>query len=135
MQSEVEPVQWWIQLVDSSPLENHDKLRDRLRWFTIVKRFRYVWSESSATPTAIVSQGVGPPPDVYKFLGTVQHLMGRNEYMVFVVMVEADTLDKSSIYHVIVAKNTLARMETGSELLASVKSTVLDVDEELEAGS
>ncbi len=135
MESQVAPLQWWIQLVDSSPLENHDELRDALRWFTGAERYRYIWDETNPTPTAIVAQGNGPPPDIFKCLKDVQPLMGRNEYMVFIMIVEADTLDQSAIYHVVVAKHTIAKVETGRELLAKAKATVLDVDEELAAGS
>ena len=134
MQSEVSPVQWWIQLLESSPLENHDEIRAECHWLTGAERCLVLWDETNPTPTALVLQGEGPPPAIYKFLEGIQHLICRNEYMIFVVMVEAHTLNKAGVYHLVVAKNTIAKVDTGAELLAKAKATVLDVDEELEAG-
>jgi hypothetical protein len=129
------PIQWWVQLVDSSPLENHDELRTACRWFTGAEHFRYEWDMSSTIPTAIAAQGSGAPPDVHALLKSVQHLIGRNEYMIFIVMVEVDTLDPKGVFHVAVTKNTLTQVETGKELLAKAKEVLLDVDEELSAES
>lgn len=135
MESVVAPIQWWIQLLDSSPLENHDDIRAECRWFTGAERCLFLWDANNPTPTAIVAQGEGPPPAVYKFLEGIQHLIGRNEYMIFVVMVEAHTLDQGGVYHIVVAKNTIAKVDTGRELLAEAKAVVLDADEELAAKS
>ena len=134
MQSSVTPVQWWVQLIDSSPLENHDDIRGECCWFTGAEHCLLLWDKNDPTPTAIVAQGNGPPPNVYAFLEGIQHLIGRNEYMVFVIMVESHTLHRAGLYHIVVTHNAIARVETGQELLAKAKATVLDADEELAAG-
>ena len=139
MHSEVMPAQWWVQLVDSSPLEKHDELREAITgWISRLillegVSYRYDWGQGSPVPAALSLQGNDAPPDIYTFLGTIQQFIGRNEYMIFVVMVEADTLNKNALRHVIVTKNALAQVRTGEELLAKAKGVVLDADEEIEA--
>lgn len=138
MQSSIALVSWWIQLIDASPLENHDKLRDRLHSLCCgghAAHHRLVWDKHNSTPTAFTMQGYGTPYDFYKYLGTLQHLIGRNEYMIFMMMLEADILDQNALYHIIVTKSALARVETGKKLLAEAKGIVLDADEEIAAGS
>jgi len=122
--------------MDSSPLENHDDLREAFTWFEQLPsvRCRYIWSRSSPVPEALSVQGAGAPPALFGRLGELQHLMGRNEYIVFIMVVEAATLDQNAIYHVIMTRNALAQVETGKELLAKVKALVLDADEEIAAG-
>jgi len=138
MQSSIALVSWWIQLVDASPLENHDELRDQLRALCCAghaDHHRLVWDKGNPIPTAFTMQGCGAPYDFYEYLNTLRPLIGRNEYMIFIMVLAADILDQNAIYHIIVTKNALARIETGKELLAKAKSIVLDTDEEIEAGS
>ena len=138
MQSLIALVSWWIQLIDASPLENHDKLRDQLCELCYAEHadhYRLVWDKGNPTPTAFTMQGCSAPYDFYEYLDTLRPLIGRNEYMIFIMMLAADILDQNALYHIIVTKNALARIETGKELLTKAKSIVLDTDEEIEAGS
>jgi hypothetical protein len=125
------PKQWWIQLIESSPLVNHQLLRQELAQRLNVPCHRFVWGTEAAMPEAISLQGDDNPPDIYGILGTVQKMFGPNEYMCFVVMVEADTLSRNAVYHVLVSRYVLARVETGKTNLDEARSLVLEADEEL----
>ena len=128
------PIQWWVQLIGSSPLEKYAEIRLALRWLTGAPICRFVWADSDPAPTAIDAQGYDAPPAVYKVLcEDVQPLLADREYMIFLMMVTADILDRSAINCFLVTKNIVAEVN-GDELIDRAKALVQDADEEIETG-
>jgi hypothetical protein len=131
-------ITWWLQLKESTALENHEEIRSRVAgWAASVATYAFsediIWEAGTVMPTKISIQGAGPPPDISEWLQQLQPHLEDREYMIFIMTVDRDTYDSVGVHCHVLTKRIVAEI-SGAELAERAKHLVMAAEEEILAG-
>ncbi len=129
---------WWLQLVDSTCLENHEEVRKLITtwdvgatWEDSAHRLDLVWDAASTMPTSISACGFeGHVPDLEHYLHDIQPLLSEREYMIFLITLNHVVIDRRGVRVMVVTPRIVAEV-SGMELIERARRVVLASEEEL----
>ena len=123
---------WWLQLVSSTAIENHDEMRRKIEaWVTETDKYYVDWDPASPMPASISGYGFADfAPDVDGYLADLQGMLGDHEHMIFSVVLNHAIVDRGGIEIILITPRIIANVN-GGELIERARRLVLVSEEEL----
>jgi hypothetical protein len=107
------PVDWFLQLVDSSAFAEPNEVREGIRMWLAedasMHKRHLKWEDDAPYPTTVSVCGGFPSPNTASLLEIIQTALGETEYMVFAEVGDASKYEEPIILHV-VTKTLVATM-------------------------
>jgi hypothetical protein len=124
-------ITWWVQLVESTPIENHVAVAEVLSEY--VNQVEYHsemrWGGGTCYQCSIAGEAV--PLVITEILNDIQPLLGAHERMIFTRMVEQTVFDRAAVEYFIVTKAMVATF-SGQALIQRARYMSRIAEETLE---